>query len=378
MILQRLRISHVRNHGHTEIDCPAGTLLLLGENGAGKTTVLESIALLCSTRSFVTHQDRGLLQKDAPAFRVGGLFTTDGGSRHEIAMEYRAAQGRKQIELDHAPLPSASDLIGQFPMVALSPQHRPITSGGPGERRSFIDFIISQVHHAYLMDLIAYRRILRQRNALLSDVERRPEEIRGTLGAWDASLAETAVRIMRRRRSFIAEFTPYFQSAMHGVIGEREQVALQYRSTVDIDPGHDDAPADYHRLLERRFNLDLRRGTTTVGPHRDDVDILLNALDVRAQASQGQHKTVLIALKLAEHRYLDSHLDETPILLLDDVFSELDDERLASVLHLAQGLGQTFITSANAATLDSFARADDGNRTLKIENGSVKTLAEVT
>ncbi len=377
MILHRLRISHVRNHGHTEIDCPEGTLLLLGENGAGKTTVLESISLLCSTRSFVTHQDRGLLQKDADAFRVEGVFTTDGGSQHEVVMEYHAEQGRKQIDLDHASLPSASDLIGQFPMVALSPQHRPITAGGPGERRSFIDFIISQVHHAYLMDLIAYRRTLRQRNALLSDMDRRPEEIRTTLDAWDASLAETAVRILRRRHRFIEEFTPYFQTAMQGVIGEREQVALQYRSTADIDPEGDAAPAEYHRLLERRFNLDLRRGTTTVGPHRDDMDILLNALDVRAQASQGQHKTVLIALKLAEHRYLDSHLDETPILLLDDVFSELDDDRLASVLQQAQGLGQTFITSANAATLNFFAHADNGNRTLKIENGIVKTLAEV-
>ncbi|MBN1449235.1 MAG: DNA replication/repair protein RecF [Bacteroidetes bacterium] len=377
MILQRLRISHVRNHGYTEIDCPEGTLLLLGENGAGKTTVLESISMLSSTRSFVTRQDRGLLQKDAAAFRLEGSFLSDSGSHHDITMVYNAELGRKQITLDHSPLAAASDLIGQFPIVALSPQHRPITAGGPGERRSFVDFIISQVHHSYLMDLIDYRRILRQRNALLADMERRPQEIRATLEAWDRSLAESAVRIMQRRQQFIDEFTPYFRQAMQSVIAEREQVTLHSRNTADIDSAAEDSVESYLAQLQRRFHADLRRGTTTIGPHRDDMDILLNGLDVRAQASQGQHKTVLIALKLAEHRYLDAHLDETPMLLLDDVFSELDDERLASVLHLAQGLGQTFITSANTATLEYFAHAENGNRTLRIADGKVTALAEV-
>ena len=377
MILNRLRFFQLRNHGHTEIACPEGTLLLLGENGAGKTTVLEAVSYLCSSRSFVTHQDRSLVQQNMDGFRVEGRFTTVGGSQHDVSVTYDAAQGRKQIELDHAPLPAASDLIGRFPVVALSPQHRPITAGGPGGRRGFIDFIISQVHHAYLMDLIAYRRALRQRNALLSDLERRQEEVRATLDAWDASLADTAVRIMRRRRDFIAEFIPYFQRAMEGVIGLREQVTLHYRSTADIDVDAEDAAAQYHTRLSRRFTQDLRRGTTGIGPHRDDIDVMLNGLDVRAQASQGQHKTVLIALKLAEHRYLDAHLDEAPILLLDDVFSELDDDRLAHVLALVHDVGQTFITTANAATLQHFAHALDSNMTLRVEDGAVTAMAEV-
>jgi DNA replication and repair protein RecF len=377
MILNRLRIVHLRNHGHTEIECPDGTLLLLGENGAGKTTVLEAVSFLCSSRSFVSHQDRGLLRKGEEYFRLEGRFTSAGGARHDVTVTFSTEQGRKQIELDNTALAAASDLIGQFPIVALSPQHRPITSGGPGERRSFIDFIISQVQHSYLEDLIAYRRTLRQRNALLSDMDRRPEDIRSTLEAWDASLSAAAVRIMRRRAGFIEEFIPYFQRAMEGVIGTREQVTLQYRATADIAADADDAADTYRALLARRFQTDLRRGSTTVGPHRDDVDILLNGLDVRAQASQGQHKTVLIALKLAEHRYLDTHLDEAPILLLDDVFSELDDDRLARVLQLVDGVGQTFITSANAATLQHFARARTDNLTLRISNGEVSRMAEV-
>ncbi|MDT8325711.1 MAG: DNA replication and repair protein RecF [Bacteroidota bacterium] len=382
MILNRLRIDHLRNHGHTEIECPEGTLLLLGENGAGKTTVLEAVSFLCSSRSFVSHQDKGLVRKGADFFRLEGRFTSAGGTRHDVSVAYAMEQGRKQIELDNTALAAASDLIGQFPIVALSPQHRPITSGGPGERRSFVDFIISQVHHSYLEDLIAYRRTLRQRNALLSDIERRPEDIRSTLEAWDASLAAAAVRIMRRREAFIEEFIPYFQRAMQGVIGDLEEVTLQYRATAEIaataaDATAADATASYRALLARRFQTDLRRGSTTIGPHRDDVDILLNGLDVRAQASQGQHKTVLIALKLAEHRYLDTYLDEPPILLLDDVFSELDDDRLARVLQLVDGVGQTFITTANAATLQHFAHARSENLTLRISGGEVSHMAEV-
>jgi DNA replication and repair protein RecF len=182
---------------------------------------------------------------------------------------------------------------------------------------------------------------------------------------------------MKRRNAFITEFIPYFQRSMHGVIGDREQVTMQYRSTADVNTEDGDAVTAYRALLARRFSLDLRRGSTTIGPHRDDVDILLNGLDVRAQASQGQHKTVLISLKLAEHRYLDTHLDEPPILLLDDVFSELDDDRLANVLQLVGGAGQTFITSANAATLQHFAHGPADSLILRIEAGKVTQLAEV-
>ncbi len=377
MFLNRLRIANLRNHGHTEIDCPEGTLLLLGENGAGKTTVLEAISLLCMSRSFVTRQDRNLLGRDAAQYRVDGWFTSSTRSRRSVSLSYDAESGRRQIEMDNAVLSAAADLIGVFPLVALSPQHRPITSGGPGERRSFIDFIISQLHHADLIDLIAYRRALRQRNALLMDHDVRPSDTRDALEVWDASLAEVGVRILKRRRQFVEDFLPYLDAAMDAVVPQRENLALRYVSSLDVDPDAGDAATAYRAELARRFDTDLRRGTTSAGPHRDDLEILLNGLDLRAQASQGQHKTVLIALKLAEYHYLDAQLDETPILLLDDVFSELDDGRLASVLRLVDHLGQTFITSANQATLRHFPRNGAQHTTLRIDGGSVYKLAEV-
>ena len=195
------------------------------------------------------------------------------------------------------------------------------------------------------------------------------------LEALDREVNELLANGVRLR--FIGEFTPYFEDAMRGVIGDREIVTLDYRSSVDIDPDADDAVARYLETLGGRLFSDMRRGTTSVGPHRDDMDILLNGLDVRAQASQGQHKSVLISLKLGEYRFLDAHLDEAPILLLDDVFSELDDDRLERVLHLVQGLGQTFITTANMNTLRFFSRNGGDNLTLRIDNGVVSQLAEV-
>ncbi|MDX9758151.1 MAG: DNA replication and repair protein RecF [Bacteroidota bacterium] len=369
MILNRISLTNLRNHGQTDIECPDGTLLLFGENGAGKTTVLEAIAMLCTSRSFVTHLDRTVMRRDAGMFRVEGRFTSSTTSRRDVSIRYDETTGRKQIEVDHAPLGASAELIGQFPMVALSPQHRPITAGGPAERRAFVDFVISQLHHAYLLDLMAYRRVLRQRNALLADHDGRPSALRSTLAPWDATMAQTAVRILRHRYAFVDAFVPYLREAMDGMIPEREDVALRYQSSVDIDPTDPNAIALYHAELQRRFDTDVRRGTTTAGPHRDELEVLLNGHDIRAHASQGQHKTVLISLKLAEYRYLEAGLDEPPLLLLDDVFSELDDDRLANVLRLVGGLGQTFITSASRATLRHFPQDHPGNRTLRIEAG---------
>lgn len=351
--------------------------MLLGENGAGKTTVLEAVSLLCTSRSFVTKHDRGLIATGAEGFIVEGEFTSSTRSRKHIHVEYPGEQQKKKIEVDYSSLESVSDLIGMFPLVALSPQHRPITSGGPAERRSFIDFVISQVHHSYLEDLMLYRRALRQRNSLLVEAEGRLSAIAGVIDAWDHSLAESGVRILRKRAEFIDLFVPYFQRSMLSVIGDREIVDMNYRGSMRMDPTAPDAVAQYaEELLEQRPS-DLRRGSSGVGPHRDDLAIMLNELDVRAQASQGQHKTVLISLKLAEYHYLDEHLDERPILLLDDVFSELDDERLTRVLEHASGLGQTFITSANMNMLRAFEPARTIHHALRIDRGAVCTLADV-
>ena len=375
MLLRRLVLEHLRNHARTDIACPEGVLLLVGENGAGKTSILEGISLLCMSRSFVTRQDRGLITTGEEAFQVDGEFEAASRSRRHVRLRYGGMQ-KKLVEVDYAPLETMAELIGQFPMVALSPQHRPITSGGPGERRAFLDFLLSQVQHSYLMDLLDYRRALRQRNALLAMAEGRLGALRGSLEAWDQALAESGVRILAARLRFIEKFLPYVREAMMDLVPEREVVDIAY-AYGDGDGAQRDGVEMYLRALQERLDSDVRRGSTSYGPHRDDVRIQLNDMDVRAQASQGQHKSVLIALKFAEFHYLDERLDERPVLLLDDVFSELDDERLGRVLAALRGMGQTFITTASRHVAQVFDAEDARNAVLRVEAGRVYHYAEV-
>jgi len=371
MILNRLRLNKLRNHSRTDISCPDGVLLLLGENGAGKTTLLEAISLLCTSRSFVTKQDRSLVSRDAEQFSVEGEFTMIGGATRHVRVLFPGDQQKKQIFVDHAALETVAEIIGSFPLVALTPMHRPITAGGPSERRSFIDFVISQVHSSYLMDLIHYRRSLRQRNTLLAEYDGRLSSTLSVLDVWDVSLAECAVRILKRRFRFISDFIPFFREALAGIVGEAEQVDAAYTGSMDCDPFAENAVESYVERLRGKLAGDIKRGTTSIGPHRDDISIRINGLDVRTQASQGQHKSVLIALKLAEYGYLDEHLDERPLLLLDDVFGELDNGRLEKVLQLLGAFGQTFITSATESALEYVPNARVDCTTLRIEAGDV-------
>jgi len=376
MILSRLRLTHVRNHRHSEIDCPRGIVLLWGENGAGKTSVLEAVSMLCTTRSFVTAQDRTVLSRGEDAMQLHGDFLTDNGVAHTVSFSYPGPNNRKTLLLDNAPLESASELFGRFPLVTLSPQHRAITSGGPSERRGFLDFVVSQVHHTYLLDLIEYRRVLRHRNALLAAHDRSTPALESQLDPWDAALAACGVRIMRKRAAFISEYQPYFEDAMHRIVDGREVPTFRYRSSAEIDCGDAGAAVAFRESLARCLNGDVRRGATSVGPHRDDLDILLNGMDVRAHASQGQHKTLLISLKAGEWFYLNDHLDERPMFLLDDVFSELDDERLSRILRILPALGQSFITTANQSFLQHVPALEGGRALYRVDGGTVRAYAE--
>jgi DNA replication and repair protein RecF len=181
---------------------------------------------------------------------------------------------------------------------------------------------------------------------------------------------------MRKRAAFIVEYQPYFEDAMRRIVDGRELPTFRYRSSADVDPSSDGAAAAFRDALARALHGDVRRSTTSVGPHRDDLDILLNGMDVRAHASQGQHKTLLISLKAGEWFYLNDHLDERPMFLLDDVFSELDDERLTRILRILPALGQSFITTANQSILRHVPMIDGGRALYRVDAGSVCEYAE--
>lgn len=345
MRLLRVRLAGIRNHILTDSGSLAGTVILAGPNGSGKTSVLEAISLLCTSRSFVTRADRTLVREGQEGFHVQGEFEDSAGIRHESRVVWTPAG--KTIAVDGSPIGSATELIGRFPVVTLSPVHRAIIAGGPAERRAFLDFLISQLHRGYLADLVDYRTALRGRNALLEQCRLRGGTPGAVLDSWNAMLAPIAVRILRTRQRFLEEFRAYVTDIHASIAPAEERPDLILMSTVSLDAESPNAADRYREALDEHLGGDLQRGSTRHGPHRDDLVITLNGRDVRSRASQGQQKSLVIALKLAEYRYLSDRLDENPILLFDDIFSEIDEPRLRGVLAATARMGQTFITTVH-------------------------------
>ncbi len=371
MLLRRLRFRDLRNHASSELECPDGILFLWGENGAGKTTLLEAIALLCLSKSFATSADRTLIRQGAAGFFAAGSFLNPAGVSSEVEISYPNARQRKTILLDNAPLASASELIGRFPLVILSPQHRPLVQGGPGERRRFADVILSQSHRSSLLDLMEYQKVLRHRNALLAGEDISPSRLQSLIEPWNRSFAPLAARITLRRAQFVAGFTAAFRESCAIVSRGKDEAELRYLPSLPVEPDAARFAEEILRLLEDAAGQEFRRGQTLIGPHRDEIEILLNGLDARQHASQGQGKTVMIALKMAEFAYLENLLGEKPILLLDDVFSELDRERLAGLLTMAENLGQTFITSVDERAVDLFSAMRGTHKVVRVEKGKL-------
>jgi DNA replication and repair protein RecF len=371
MVLTALRITNARNHRSSALSCPPGVIVLCGENGAGKTTMLEAVSLLCATRSFVTSNDRNMITAGEDNLRVEGDFLSDTGSRHTVSYEFPAFQSRRLLTMDNAVLSSPSDLFGRFPIVTLSPLQREITAGGPAERRSFVDFVISQVHRSHLLDLIEYRKILAQRAALLSDSMLSMHRIRDLLEPWNHTCAEHAVRISRRRLDFLETFEPCFHRIYPAIVEQDEMPSFRYAAAGGIDYRAADAADAVLGRLVSDFENDYRRRSTGAGPHRDDIEILLNGLDARSRASQGQHKSILVAMKIAEYDWLREQLEETPILLFDDVFSELDNGRLAGTLRLLTTAGQVFVTTANESIVEHLPGSEMTRTVFRVRNGSI-------
>lgn len=359
MLATSLSLLSVRNHATKSIDELApGINVFAGPNGVGKTSVLEALALATLTKSFVTHSDALLIRHGEHELAVEAHFRSDLGVPYNVeVMINEGPPLRKTIHANGERIRAASDLIGRAPVVVLTPDEKIITSGAPAERRRFLNMVLSQASHAYLEDEIEYRRALKQRNAVLTDakVQRRSlSAIQAALAPWTAIVLERGGRIMRRRAEFVRDFRQPLLDAYRSLASTNESPSLDYLPMGETAEG-----AEFTAMLERASKSceseELRRGTTLFGPHRDELLLSINpGQEAKDYASQGQHKTLLVAMKLAEFEYLREATRETPMLLFDDVFSELDDDRARAVLALAASgvLGQTFITTTEAARFE--------------------------
>lgn len=348
MRFREVRLQNFRNHAATNIECASERNVFLGNNGEGKTNILEAISYLCLTKSFYALSDTTAVQLGQTGFTVSASAVSDIDVSYEIDISYDKESREKKIAINKGLVVDRSSVIGTFPVVVLSPENSNVTSGTPADRRRFMDIVISQSSRPYLEDLMEYRRILRQRNRILFEAKSTQRLSADVLEPWNENLIKCGSRITQRRARFIEEFSPYLLDAFVK-IAEREEPSIHYDSSIMVDSSVtlEKAQELYRSELVSQLSEERKLGTTLVGPHKDEVVFEIGGLGLRAYASQGQHKTFLVALKIAEFFYLRERCKETPVLLLDDVFSELDELRSARLLSLTENLGQTFITATD-------------------------------
>lgn len=372
MKILNARLRHFRNHNESAFEFGIRMNVLLGENGQGKTNALEALSFFCLTKSFYAGADAVAVQRGETVFEIEGTLASDDGKTFTVRVAFDAAQKEKRFTVNGAGIERLSSVIGMFPVVILSPENNAITFGAPGDRRKFVDLVMSQSSAAYMEDLIEYRRVVRQRNKILSEeTGSRCEEL---LAPWNEVLTIHGSAIIAKRKTFIREFAPFIAETYTRIAGNKETPAIDYAATVNLEPDAavDAIRTEIERKLRRRFADELRFKTTLVGPHRDEIAFSLNGMPMKQYASQGQHKTFLVALKVAEFFYLKDRCNETPVFLLDDVFSELDEKRSQQLMSLVSSLGQTFITATGEAIFGG-SEWTDGRKKFTIHNGSVVT-----
>lgn len=369
MVIRSVGLYDVRNHEGTELAFARHVNILTGRNGSGKTSVLEAIGMCAIGRSFVPVPDTALIRHGTDAATMLVTADRDLGAPWRVKVTVREG-ARKRIETSLASNATARDLIGELPMVALSPDHKAVTFGAPAERRAFVDAVMAQASPRYRDLLYELRRLLKQRNATLA-----MQIDDGTLTTWTDAFVACSAEIVLRRRDFLLDLAPRVRDAYRTVSGGEEEIDLRYVPDNVNDVDARDLVAIERMLADtadRLRHAELRRGTTMFGPQKDEVDLLINEGLVRETASQGQHKSLLVALKLAECDVLHRARNERPVVLLDDVFSELDRTRIERVMQgvLAMGM-QCFVTTTEGDGIGDMVPAGTDVLTATLARGRI-------
>lgn len=339
-----------------ELSFSPGVNILYGENAAGKTNALEGVWLFAQGRSFRGVRDREFVKFGTDAAQLA-LTMQDREREQELRLQY-SAQGRKVIRANGVFLRRMSEFIGRFRAVLFGPQHLSLVQAGPAERRGFLDAAISQLAPAYLAALMRYQRILDQRNALLKQEERSPD-FHAMLYLFSEQLATESAYLAEYRQAYLAELSPVMEALIADISGGREQCRIAYQSPVTYE--------GYLTALQQHEAAELRVGNTLCGAHKDDFILYLNDREARHFASQGQQRSLALALKLGEGEVARARTGEYPVFLFDDIMSELDDRRKQ---YLMTGLSgrQVIMTTCDSAVRSGFS----GPNIIHVENGEYR------
>lgn len=351
MRITHLEVRAFRNHSEGSYDFAPHINLITGPNGVGKTNLIDSIHYLCMSRSFVSGSNLYVVQQGENGFSIKGHFEGSIRKSFEVGCTYDRSSGKK-ITVNDSPIDKIADLIGMVPIVVLSPDDKKLTAEGPVERRSFLDSFISQLSISYLRDLIDYRKVVRQRNRLLSNHQMNSAALKAYLEPWNKQLVEIGSRIVSKRHSVTTEYSSYLEEGYQLIAGINHRPHFKYKTFCDPSSNPDYIAEQFYDKLDEVYEKELEREQTLLGPHRDDLIFYLDDLEIRKYGSQGQHRMFALALKLAQLKYFSEKLDDLPLFLLDDVFGDLDPQKIGVFLKmLSEHEGQTFITAANAEPL---------------------------
>ncbi len=364
MLLNRLRLENFRIYSQVAVEFREGVNVLYGANGSGKTSILEAIYYLALIRSFRTRQDRNLVQKGKEMFRIEGFLETPQGSHFKTHIAFSLREG-KVLSLNGERVTRFIEYIGTIPVVLIAPTDLTISQSGPQMRRRFIDIMLSQSNKLYLNNLKEYKRALKHRNLLL---QQESPDI-GQLASWEALLARYGAQIIEKRRETIALLSDWVQALYQGLSATTDKVKMVYQTAVKELSG--DIENQLLHLLQQNRQRDRVLGSTSIGPHRDDVLFLLNGMPFRQVGSQGEHKTLIIALKLAEFRYLQQMHQQPPILLFDDIFGELDATRIQAMLARLTEIGQVFVTTTSKNFFEKMHEIPANFHYYNVKNGTI-------
>jgi DNA replication and repair protein RecF len=344
--LDSISIRDFRNLERADLELPAEGIAIIGDNGHGKTNILEAIYYLQILRSIRDARDQDLTRFDTAGFHIAAKAHTP--NQHEIGVGFERATKRKKVMIDRVQPKRLSNALGSLPSVMFSPRDLELVSGAPSERRRYLDLVLALTDRKYLHALQHYRANLARRNAALRNATRRGTSD-AEVSVWEPALAEHGSRLIEARARWVADAAPEFARLAES-IGEQGQAQIRYVSPFA------DSEARYDVLLaafEEKRPLDMRRGLTHVGPHRDDLELTLDGRDLRLFGSAGQQRTAAIALRMLEAATLRDHSGAEPVLLLDDPFAELDIRRAAKILLMLEkrGLGQTILVVPREADI---------------------------
>ncbi|MDD3337652.1 MAG: DNA replication/repair protein RecF [Lachnospiraceae bacterium] len=332
MYIESLELKNYRNYDSLSMTFDKGTNILYGDNAQGKTNVLESIFIAGTTKSHKGSKDRDIIRFDQEESHIR-MTVSKHDCEYRIDMHLKKSKP-KGVAINGVPIRKARELFGIINIVFFSPEDLNIIKNGPGERRRFIDLELCQLDSLYLSDLTNYNKILNQRNKLLKDIYFDPN-LKNTIDVWDEQLVQYGTKIIEKRNKFIYELNEIISDIHSKLTGGLEKLKLFYEPNSGLQ--------EYKEQLVRARETDFKFKTTSIGPHRDDLCVKVNDIDIRKYGSQGQQRTAALSLKLSEIYLVKKVIQDTPILLLDDVLSELDNNRQNYLLNSIKDI-QTILT----------------------------------